>query len=428
MNTLNEWAMRQEPFSDTVVIQEMKSIRAVGLSWRGDNAADAYLVMRSIFDENGFQEFLPIFKGGEKEYVDHDIAIAVTYAYRLDKIKGDKVFEGATCVYYTRPEPFPGVITTQSLNNGLAVYLTWEPDIGADEYRVMRTVNDGAFQQFVQRHDGAGFFLQGTTSAIDIVEDDRGYLYRLDKRCGSVWIIGQVITEYARTRPLPFGDTPTVENFRPSGDIFISWRYDDGVDSYILMRRDDPPTVDFEPVYTGNELHYLDTGVITVQQQGRYVYKLYKKRNEIIYRWDDKLAYGVAEWLQEDKQEPNNTEESATILESDMQATLYCYGFYNSNYILEDIDWYKVNIPPKTDAYIAINYTKEVYSEYLSLYIPDTELTPIVHAISFHVRNNDIVQKYVPFAIVPTKSKFLPSPTGEGGAILAYNIKLEQIK
>jgi hypothetical protein len=527
VNTLNEWAIKQEPFSDIVTVQEMKGLRAVGLSWRNDRWADTYMVMRSIYDEDGFKEFLPIFRGEEKEHIDRDITIAVTYAYRLDKVKGEKVFEGGICAYYTRPEPtggiitargindgrsaylsweedenadkyilmktevldsgvdfkngyvtdkveladvcsyidnaivpekayayrldkecgnqvfegkevtffgktrfdpFPGVITAQSLNGGLTAYLTWEADAGADEYRVMRAVIDGGFLQFMQRNGESGFVLLGATSAIDGVEDDKGYLYRLDKRRGTAWTVGLVITDFARTRPLPFGEAPAVESFRTGGDIMVNWRYDEGADSYILMRREDPPRFDFELVYTGNELHYLDTGVIDVQQQGRYVYKLYKRRNGIIYRWDEKLGFGVADRLQEDKQEPNDTEERATVLESDLQATLYCYGFSDPKYILEDIDWYKVAIPPKMDAYIAISYTNSANSEWLSLYVPDTDLKPIVHGVAFLVRNNDIVQKYVPFAIVPTREKFLGSPTGAGGSILGYNIKLEQMQ
>jgi len=123
MSILNERLTRPAPFNDVVEAVEMRSIQAVNLKWKEDKGADDYILMRSVFEENGFEEFLPIYRGSELAYIDRDLEIAVTYAYRLDKTRGSTILEGNTYAYYSRPRPSNGAINAQSVNGGKAVYL-----------------------------------------------------------------------------------------------------------------------------------------------------------------------------------------------------------------------------------------------------------------------------------------------------------------
>ena len=335
-------------------------------------------------------------------------------------------------------KPFPGVITIQNLNNGKSVYLSWEADANAESYRIMRAVNDGSTAMFTERKDGEdGYYIQGPTSAIDsTLEDDKGYFYRLDKRRNGEWTTGLEITAFSQTRPFPGAETPKVESFRADGNLLISWHYDEGADEYILMRSFDntvlfspPDALDvaylgtFTEVYRGKGLQYLDKNVDPLNDE-RYVYKLYKERNGILYKWDKDIALGVAVKAEEDRHEPNNIEAEATLLETYRNANIYCYGFSLQNTFLEDIDWYKVNIPPGKVANMVIENSPPYTSPsqgYFLLYAPPFPTTQIFHGLEFQVRNDTDTQRYIGFAIIPNKSVMLTS--GRGGMVIGYTIR-----
>jgi hypothetical protein len=424
--------MREDPFSGKIMVQSINEGRSAHLTWEKDENADKYIVMKTEIGINGVNfnnkntldriEF-----AGVHSYIDNDIDIEKSYAYRLDKVRGNRVFQGSLITFLGkgRSDPFPGIITIQNLNNGKSAYLNWQSDEGADSYRIMRAINDGNALVFMERQDGKdGFYYQGKTSAIDsTLEDDKGYFYRLDKKRNDIWISGLEITVFSRTRPMPFGATPAVKSFREDGNILINWQYDEGADSYILMRSFDNALGDinnFIPVYEGIELQYLDTAV-NAQQMERYVYKLYKRRNDVIYEWNDRIALGVAVQTQEDKHEPNNTEAQATLLETYRLANIYCFGYSRPNTFLEDMDWYRVNIPPHKIANIAIQYSNSANSGYFLLYLPYMDTLNIIHNVAFEVRNDEPVQKYVTFAIMPDRTRFLLG-NGTGGSVVGYTI------
>jgi hypothetical protein len=431
-NILNERFMWKDPFSGEIMVQSINGGRSAHLTWKKDENADKYIVMKTEVGINGvsFNNEKTVHKiefAGVQSYIDNDIDMEKSYAYRLDKARGNRVFEGSFITFLEkgRPDPLPGIITIQNLNNGKSAYLIWRADEGADNYRIMRAINDGNALVFMERQDGTdGFYYQGKTSAIDsILEDDKGYFYRLDKSRDGEWISGLEITTFSRTRPMPFAATPTANNFREDGNILISWQYDEGADTYILMRSFDNTLGDinnFLPVYEGRELQYLDTAV-NAQQMERYVYKLYKRRNGIIYEWNERIALGVAVQTQEDYHEPNNTEAQATLLESYRLANIYCFGYSIPNTFLEDMDWYRVNIPPHKIANIAVQYSNAANTGYFLLYLPYMDTLSIIHNVAFQIRNDESVQKYVTFAIMPDRTRFLLG-NGTGGSVVGYTI------
>ena len=422
---------RPDPFPGVITAQKRDNGKAAFLTWQEDPGADEYRVMRADKDgselrfdlRNGMSGFYIEGATSALDSVDDDKG----YFYRLDKKRDNVWIDGLTVTELTktRPDPFPGVIAAQNLNNGKTAYLTWQADPGADEYRVMRAINDGSTMVFRERLDTVdGFYTQGTTSAMDTaLADDVGYFYRLDKKRGGEWTAGLAITEFSRTRPMPAAATPVVKSFRADGYIQISWQNDEGADAYRLMRSNDGPLLSYRQVYLGSALQYLDNEVDS-QTQVRYIYKLNKIRNGTEYE-GDRIALGVSVLTQEDNHEPNNTEAEATILESALEANLYCYGF-SQNMILEDIDWYKVNIPPGKKANIAVSYANEANTGFFWLYIPYFPETTIEHNQAFQVTNDGSVQKYVAFAIRPNRTEFLYN--GAGGSIQGYTITWQSVE
>lgn len=426
---------RPLPFPGAIAAQSINGGLSVYLTWAIDANADKYIVLRTASGIGGV-DFSDEYVTEKYEftntysYIDNTIDVEQSYAYRLDKVRGGHIFEGTEITFFekSRSDPFPGVITAQSLNNGKAAYLTWEADFGADEYRVMRAINDGSPLVFKELEDMKdNFYLQGPYSALDTgLLDDTGYLYRLDKRRGVNWLIGIDITLFSRTRPMPLSSSPFVESFRADGNILIRWDYDEGADAYILRRKfDSVASSDFEVVYEGLELEYLDKNM-NAENLDRFVYVLSKARNGVS-GWSGVEALGVACRTQPDNHEPNDTEAQATLLETFRVANIYCFGFSAPYTFLEDIDWFKVNVPPGKSANIAVQYPNESYCSYFLLYIPYKETRPIVHDVAFKVLNDDVVQREVAFAIIPNRSKFLTDPSGKGGMVLSYTIIWQSI-
>jgi hypothetical protein len=433
-----KYYMRPKPGSGVITAQSINEGRSVYLSWEADASADKYVVMKVEAGNDGvdFEDRYKLERielEGVNAYVDNAVAAEKSYAYRLDKICGKQIFVGTEVTFFwkTRADPFPGVIKAQNLNNGKAAYLTWEEDFGADQYRVMQAINDGNPIVFTMRVNGMdGYVEQGKTSALDgNLSDDRSYVYRLDKLRDGVWIVGLAITKFDQMRPLPAGVRPDVKSFRSDGYILISWPYDDGADQYRLMRsRDNPPTesyMTYTQVYAGIGTQFLDTTPIL---DGRYIYKLYKIRNGIEYHWDDMTALGVAVRTEQDDHEPNNNERQATVLEGSLNANIYCYCYTPPELVLEDTDWYQVNLQPGKMANITVTYKNPADSGLWRVDVPPFPEETIIHDVKFKVKNQDAYQRYVAFAVRPDRALFsMKGVGGIGGTIIGYTIKLESI-
>ena len=67
------------------------------LSWEEDKGADSYIVMRAEDAEN--LTFEKIYEGRELSFEDTEFESNTAYVYRLDKVRGDRVFEGSRYAY-----------------------------------------------------------------------------------------------------------------------------------------------------------------------------------------------------------------------------------------------------------------------------------------------------------------------------------------
>lgn len=423
-------ATQKIPDPGVITVRSMNEGQTAYLVWEADAWTELYVVKKTEVTSLGIdfmnEAISAAFEfSGKTNYVDNAIDTGKSYAYRLDKRRGDTVVEGTEIVIFekSRSLPFPGIITAKSLSNGKAAYLSWYDDPGADAYRVMRALNDGIVL-FAAREDGVdGYSLQGETTALDSsLEDDKSYVYRLDKQRDGVWYLGNEVTIFSRTRPMPYGEAPTANGFRSDGKIKLQWSADEGADTYILMRRyDNPSTNNFDSwksIWEGTDITFIDATVDSTTS-GRYEYRLDKRRSGEITSWENLTTLAVASRTEEDFHEPNNSKEQATIIETYRNANIYCFG-YNDTRIIEDADWYKVSIPAGKAANITVTYGNAGEDFYLILYRLGQPTETIAHNTSFTVKNDGLTQQYVPFAIIPDHSRFLP--IGSGGSVIAYTI------
>jgi hypothetical protein len=281
--------------------------------------------------------------------------------------------------------------------------------------------------QFIAMHDGSNdFFMQGATSALDDnLDDDKSYVYRLDKKRGGIVYEGNEVTVFSLTRPMPYGEVPVADGFRSDGNIKLQWSFDEGADAYVLMRRSDSSSgfYNWETAYQGPNNQYLDESVDDIRS-ARYEYRLDKLRNGLLYK-SDETVFAVAVHAEEDKHEPNNILEEATELETYLESNLYYYKYSNDNDFI-GTDWYKVYVHPGKTASIKVQYSTGVYDEWLLFSEPSERSIPITSNFSFEIKNDSTEKRYMYFEIEPNKGKFLDG-LNVGGSIINYTIELVSI-
>jgi hypothetical protein len=416
---------------------------SIVLRWEADNRAEGYIIKRITvgaygidFTAAGAHTVAETATNSVTTYIDNNLSTEESYAYRLDKKRGAAVIEGTGIALSaeTRPAIFRGSIQARSLDGGRMAHLSWERDPGADQYRIMRLTDDGSGVEFLERTSENGLTVVGETSAIDSgLRDDRGYFYRLDKKRRNEgadgWVLGEV-TVFSQTRPPPFADAPAADGFRDDNGIYLSWRYDEGADEYIVTRKKDGP-LGFESVgvevYRGTGQHYLDANIDS--DKGRYTYRLDKSRNGV--RVEGLSAYVVAAQMMEESREPNDDTSHAVVLEDIDAGNLY-YFVFSDERIIEDMDWYKINIPPHKRAKVAVHYNNFLGAGqggsgvYFNLLSPPNSLAQISQDTPFYITNNGMFQDYIYFRLSPIPLAFV-DPGTPGGDIVGYTVEILEI-
>ncbi|GHV07425.1 hypothetical protein FACS189485_17760 [Spirochaetia bacterium] len=270
---------RPDPFFDTVSARGLSEGKKVLLTWGADTGADSYILQKSIADNDEFRGFKEIYSGLDTSYTDQDIDTSISYVYRLDKKRGNKIFEGRDYVVFnrTRPDPFAGLITAVSYNGGTAVHLSWDTDTGADVYIILRctekdygSLGIDAFQEIWRGSE---------THHIDH-DIDRGisYRYRLDKMRGNKLFPEENYTIYNRTRNDPFPAEVIAAKSADGKTVHLSWTSDEGADTYIILRcteadYDAYGTAAFQEIWRGSETGHFDS----INPRTGYYYRLDKE-------------------------------------------------------------------------------------------------------------------------------------------------------
>ncbi|WP_297644906.1 hypothetical protein, partial [uncultured Treponema sp.] len=93
-NAFNEILFRttDDPFDDVPATDSLTTEHTVYLSWKEDDAADSFYLMRS-FDAISL-DWTCIYEGKSTSYTDTGLIDNEKYIYRLDKTRGSKCFEG----------------------------------------------------------------------------------------------------------------------------------------------------------------------------------------------------------------------------------------------------------------------------------------------------------------------------------------------
>ncbi|ULQ59040.1 hypothetical protein K7I13_11025 [Brucepastera parasyntrophica] len=282
-NGINSFISRSDPFPDNPSIKSLSGGKALSLSWKADTGADSYLVMRSIDGQNGLGAFEEIYSGDETVYLDRDIDVCLSYAYRLDKQRGGKIFKGSDIAYFIRTLPFADEVTALGLEDGSVVRLSWNTDENADSYILRK-------QSIDQNNNRTNLdpIELGQTMYIDSeLEIDKIYSYRLDKVRGSELFEGSAVTLYSRMRPEPTPGVITVLRLNEGTAAYLLWDADTHADSYIIMKTetgiagvdftDDLKTVKIE--LTG-KTSYIDNDIDTGKA---YAYRLDKVQRGVTH-------------------------------------------------------------------------------------------------------------------------------------------------
>lgn len=82
----------EDPFYDIALISCFEKEKEIRVSWREDEGADEYVLMRS--EDSSNLNFKEIYRGNALYYEDKDGEEWKRYLYRLDKTRGNKYFKG----------------------------------------------------------------------------------------------------------------------------------------------------------------------------------------------------------------------------------------------------------------------------------------------------------------------------------------------
>lgn len=86
-----------DPFYDVPETDFLTLENTVYLSWKSDDACDAYYLMRSL--DNSTPDFECIYSGKNLTFTDTNVDNEDRYLYRLDKKRGEKIFTGLIYSY-----------------------------------------------------------------------------------------------------------------------------------------------------------------------------------------------------------------------------------------------------------------------------------------------------------------------------------------
>ncbi len=229
-----------------------------------------------------------------------------------------------------------------------------------------------------------------------------------------------------RTTEDPFDDVPVTDSLTLEHTVFLSWKEDEGADSFRLMRSNDNTELSFTCIYEGKDTSWIDTNLTN---GGRYIYRLDKTRGEK-YFTGQKIAFGFSSDCRNDSYECNNTEEEATLLEYDRICNLPCIRYTTGKNEVIDCDWFYVTIPPRRAADIIINQhslsnSSEGTPTQLRIQIAGFESNIVLQQKAYVINNTAYETKNYYFKIYPETTEFFSQ--GVGSTLVEYTVSLNQI-
>ena len=104
-NALSDILLRttDDPFQDVARAESFKKTNTIYLSWKADEGTDEFVLMRS--DDIAIPVFSVVYRGTESAYTERFTSMMITndrFLYRLDKMRGPKIFYGEKYTYAVR--------------------------------------------------------------------------------------------------------------------------------------------------------------------------------------------------------------------------------------------------------------------------------------------------------------------------------------
>jgi hypothetical protein len=233
-----------------------------------------------------------------------------------------------------------------------------------------------------------------------------------------------LVSDLLRPAADPQVSPPETESFAIENAVDLSWKPDPAADSYILERARDTADPIFTAIYAGTGLSFTDTGGVSRE---RYLYRLGKIRGTRLFG-PSEGALGVFGPVRKDEHEPNGDEASATALSFERDSNVYFYRS-NSGAIIEDIDWYAIDVPSRSRTLIVITQTTgisqgDLYT-LLDWYVPGETGNPAIvnDSSAREIINYDFKPKRKLIRISMNPSRCMADCTLEGGTMVNYVIK-----
>jgi hypothetical protein len=228
-----------------------------------------------------------------------------------------------------------------------------------------------------------------------------------------------------RTTDDPFYDTPHADSLRLEHTVYLSWREDEGCDTFRLMRSYDSPTLSFTCIYEGTETSYTDTDLT---DGFKYIYRLDKTRGKEYFKGTTH-AYGYSSDCRKDMWEPNDGEENATRLDYDLICNLPCVRYLTDGKEEMDCDWFYIEIPPCRTVEILVSQhnlsnTTEGAKTNLRVQIPESESESVKQKVAIPISNPSYVTKKFRFKIYPEKTGLFDETNT---VAIGYTVSLNKI-
>lgn len=237
----------------------------------------------------------------------------------------------------------------------------------------------------------------------------------------SVGFLDQMGRILADPSPTP----PKVSSFVSEYRIDVTWDPDKAAEEYILERADDSASPSWSTIYRGTATLFYDR---TCEDQRRYLYRLNAIRGSRIFG-PTAAAWGIGSAACRDSLEPNDQEENATALDYDKAANLYFYRFC-SGAVVQDVDWYSVDVPPRRTANIVVTQTGLTggsVNTYMIFYLKGTTPAVIVNNSAIPITNPSYETRTFFFRISPNPAELIADPSLAGGSFIDYTVSLFNI-
>jgi hypothetical protein len=238
-----------------------------------------------------------------------------------------------------------------------------------------------------------------------------------------------LVSDLLRPAADPQVSPPETASFEVENAVDLSWKPDPATDSYILERARDTADPCFSAIYSGTGLSFTDSGGVSRE---RYLYRLGKIRGNRLFG-PSEAALGVFGPVRKDEHEPNGDEASATALSFERNSNIYFFRS-NSGAVIEDIDWYAVDVPSRSRTRILITQTTgisqgDLYT-LLDWYVPGETGNPAIvnDSSAREIINYDFKPKRKLIRISMNSSRCMADYTLEGGTMVNYVIKLAETR